>query len=168
MMDSVSCRRAIFDESTKALAEQIQHEMDRRDIPIRLEHLPSIQHVLPEHFASPAAEVPDVEPYPPPTQAPDLESISHYIHSSGSTGFPKSIHFTCARFLQMARRGTSISACLRARRSADAFCSAIRANAWSSSCRGGLAYVPWNGLLPSDGAASHHSVADRRVHAPGS
>ena len=104
MMSSTSCKRVIFDESTKSLVTQIQAQMETRGTLITLDYLPSIQDVLPANFSD-ATEIPEVAPYPPPAQLPTLDSVSHYIHSSGSTGLPKSIHFTHARMLQMMRRG---------------------------------------------------------------
>lgn len=99
MLEATSCTRILGHAATSSLVYQVQSDMKSKGVDIRIDNLPGLHDVFPALDCS-AQDVSDVKPYPPSKQPSDLLTPSLYIHSSGSTGFPKSVHFTYRRMLQ--------------------------------------------------------------------
>ncbi|KAJ7731258.1 acetyl-CoA synthetase-like protein [Mycena metata] len=68
--------------------------------PLSLEEIPLLGQIYP-HLGHETTEDPFV-PYPGPKMRTALDEVAMYVHSSGSTGFPKSIPATHATLIQFA------------------------------------------------------------------
>lgn len=103
MLEATSCTRILAQASTMPLVQQVQAEVAPKGVTLRVDDLPSLYDVFP-NLDSKQKNVPPVEPYPAAQEPVDVLKPCMYIHSSGSTGFPKSIHYTHKRMLQWAAR----------------------------------------------------------------
>lgn len=97
MLEATSCTRILGQASTLSLVYHAQTEMAAKGVNICVDNLPGLEDAFPAFCGQPKTEVP---PYPPAPAPVNMEDPSMYIHSSGSTGFPKSIHFTYRRVVQ--------------------------------------------------------------------
>ncbi|GJE99727.1 acetyl-CoA synthetase-like protein [Phanerochaete sordida] len=97
MLETVGCTRVLAHAPTAALTRDAQQAMHAKGVTISM---PALEEVFPKLSRGTKADDADVEPYPKPTEHVDVQQPTLYIHSSGSTGFPKSIHFTHRRLLQ--------------------------------------------------------------------
>ena len=107
MLKTTSCRRIIFHEPTRSLVEQVQIQMADNGDSVSLTAMPSLRDVFPALVGG-AEDVP-LEPYPSVARPTDLNLNAFYIHSSGSTGYPKSIEQSYVRLLEILRKCTSLS-----------------------------------------------------------
>lgn len=105
MLETTSCHRILAQASTASLTYQVQTEMASRGVDVRIDNLPGLYDVFPQlqDTEAPGGSKAKFKPYPPSSQPINLLETSMYIHSSGSTGPPKSIHFTYQRCLQWMR-----------------------------------------------------------------
>ncbi|KAL4260475.1 Adenylate-forming Reductase [Pleurotus pulmonarius] len=102
LLKATDCHRVIATKlSLKNLLTGIEVELDK-GVPfsVNIEEAPSLADVYP-HLGR---ERPDdmFSPYGERYTTPDLSSVALYLHSSGSTGFPKAIPFTQLTILQWA------------------------------------------------------------------
>lgn len=100
MLETTSCTRILGQASTASLLYQVQSVMQSKGIELRIDSLPGLSQVFPSLVGYEDHQSDDFKEYPPASNPVDLNEISMYIHSSGSTGFPKSIHFTHWRMLK--------------------------------------------------------------------
>ncbi|KAF8121589.1 acetyl-CoA synthetase-like protein [Boletus edulis] len=88
MMKKTSCSRIVtIDHAHKVLIDGIRLEFEDEESTIY--ELPTFRYVFPKLGREVAADL--FVPYPPSLTHPDLDSPAIYMHSSGSTGFPKPI-----------------------------------------------------------------------------
>ncbi|KAF8555340.1 putative nonribosomal peptide synthetase [Imleria badia] len=88
MMKKTNCSRIVtVDHAHKALIDGIRHEIQGAELTVY--ELPGFRCAFPKLGQEVAAD--SFIPYPPSPKRPDLDSPAIYIHSSGSTGFPKAI-----------------------------------------------------------------------------
>ena len=83
--------------------------MAARGVHVRIDTLPALQDVFPFLGSRDADSGVDTEHYPPSSQPFNLGDHCMYMHSSGSTGLPKTIHFTCIRFLQCMQTSETVT-----------------------------------------------------------
>lgn len=62
------------------------------DLELTIDEIPALSYAFPKLGRE--CETDPFVPYPSPASRPDLDSPAIYLHSSGSTGFPKSIPFS--------------------------------------------------------------------------
>ncbi|GJF00095.1 acetyl-CoA synthetase-like protein [Phanerochaete sordida] len=98
MLETVGCTRIVAHTTTAGLVREVQDEMKTKGIEVRVEELPRLTTVFPKLGGD--ANAAAVAPYPKSSAATDMRANTLYIHSSGSTGFPKSVPFTRRRLLQ--------------------------------------------------------------------
>ncbi|KAH7929525.1 putative nonribosomal peptide synthetase [Leucogyrophana mollusca] len=90
MMKKTNCHRIItLDHAHHALIEGVRRELG---FEILVDELPTIRQLFPKLGKETSEDT--FKPYPPPPARPDVNSPAIYIHSSGSTGFPKPIPHT--------------------------------------------------------------------------
>jgi acyl-coenzyme A synthetase/AMP-(fatty) acid ligase len=88
MMRKTNCSRIVtLDHAHKSLIDGIRREID--GAPLTVYEVPTLRCAFPKLAQEAATD--SFIPYPPPVKRPDLDSPAIYIHSSGSTGFPKAI-----------------------------------------------------------------------------
>jgi acyl-CoA synthetase (AMP-forming)/AMP-acid ligase II len=104
MLESTSCRRIVAHPINSPLIQQVQADMTKKGIELQVDVLPALHDVFPSLSGS--SEALETVPYPASEKAIDLNDHCLYIHSSGSTGLPKSVHFTYIRTLQWMRTST--------------------------------------------------------------
>ncbi|KAF9228211.1 acetyl-CoA synthetase-like protein [Gyrodon lividus] len=95
MQKTGCCRLIVTQHSLGHLVDGIRTELaslDDGSIQLRIEEPPALAYAYPK-FGNEAASVPFV-PYPKAQQRPVNNDIMYYLHSSGSTGFPKPIPIT--------------------------------------------------------------------------
>ena len=93
MLEAVSSTRVIAQPCTEQLLEDVQSDMASKGVQIKVDMLPALADVLPclATDGQQTAAAKAVEEYPYDNSTLDLMKPAIYIHSSGSTGFPKSI-----------------------------------------------------------------------------
>lgn len=103
MMKKTNCSRiATLNHAHKALIDGIQRAMD--GVQLTIYEIPTLRHVFPKPGKEVATD--SFTPYPPSLKRPDLDSPAIYIHSSGSTGFPKPIPHSHRIQIQWLRQRT--------------------------------------------------------------
>ena len=94
MLDATLCERIISQESLVPLVDQVRADREAKGQHLHVEEIPSLSVVFPT-LASPQQNGgAPFQPYPTSERPVDVNSLSFYLHSSGSTGFPKSVPFT--------------------------------------------------------------------------
>ena len=93
MLLKVQCHRIISRSSTSALVSTVKAQMNSIDYEVQVDVLPALSDFYPRLGTTKADDAP-VEPYPPSNKPIDPDRVVMYIHSSGSTGFPKPIPHT--------------------------------------------------------------------------
>lgn len=99
MLRKTSCREILITPSLRALIDEVISEIASASDPFELavNEIPSLDAIYPQLGAE-SADYPFVK-YPPNKPA-KLSDVTHYIHSSGSTGFPKPIPQTNQAVMQ--------------------------------------------------------------------
>ena len=88
MLKKINCSRIVtLDHAHKSLIDGIRREIG--DAPLTVYELPTLRYAFPKLGQEVALD--SFTPYPPSLKRPGLDSPAIYIHSSGSTGFPKAI-----------------------------------------------------------------------------
>ncbi|GJE92597.1 acetyl-CoA synthetase-like protein [Phanerochaete sordida] len=108
MLQSTSCTRIISQDSLSALTEKVRAEMALKGVEMRVADLASLEPAFDGFTRRDTNDTSHVEPYPPPTAPDALQKPALYLHSSGSTGFPKSILSTHERLFNRALRNATL------------------------------------------------------------
>ena len=74
--------------------------MEAKGVKVRVDDLPALADVFPSLSDEKHRNVHTVQPYPFDGQTVDVSKPTLYIHSSGSTGFPKSVGISHRRLVQ--------------------------------------------------------------------
>lgn len=91
MIRKTRCSRIVTVHSThQTLMEAIRGEAP--DLELTVDEIPALSYAFPKLGCERASD--PFSPYPSLALRPDLDSPAIYLHSSGSTGFPKSIPFS--------------------------------------------------------------------------
>jgi acyl-CoA synthetase (AMP-forming)/AMP-acid ligase II len=91
MLRKTSCHRLITTQVTlRSLIDGIKSELAEHEpyFELHIDEIPSLAEIYPKLGKEKPSD--SFEPYPPTTRPP-MSDIAIYIHSSGSTGFPKAI-----------------------------------------------------------------------------
>lgn len=99
-MEKTNSRRIISDNSLNALTSSIESQFSAKGGSVNVVALPSLQSIFPAINEDDPNQTPDVLPYPPSATVPQPNDLVFYVHSSGSTGFPKPIPQTQKTLLQ--------------------------------------------------------------------
>ena len=103
MLEKTGCHRILSQPSLDHLIHQVKEELDMQNYALQVDELPALYDIFPSLSASADSSPP--EPYPAaPAHHPD--DLVMYIHSSGSTGFPKPIPFTQRLMIQWVNSST--------------------------------------------------------------
>ncbi|GJE99007.1 acetyl-CoA synthetase-like protein [Phanerochaete sordida] len=108
MLRKTSCTRIISQAAFAPIIAEVQAELEKEGLNLAVDELPALQQIFPDF--GPAGEAAEVEPFPAPARAPTDEDILLYLHSSGSTGFPKPIPQSQAAFFQWATAPSLVAA----------------------------------------------------------
>ncbi|KAH8102700.1 hypothetical protein BXZ70DRAFT_929500 [Cristinia sonorae] len=96
MLKKTSCARIVYNPMLSALTLAVQSLMTERGTPVDLIQLPEYHTIFPSSDDGSQ----DTEAYPTNTSPSGLDDVVLYLHSSGSTGFPKPIPQTNKIVLQ--------------------------------------------------------------------
>ncbi|EKM52250.1 uncharacterized protein PHACADRAFT_211524 [Phanerochaete carnosa HHB-10118-sp] len=100
MLETVSCTRILGQASTCGLVHQVEREMQAKGIQLRIDDMPGLPEMFPQLAGKASSTSAEVEPYPASDKPVEPRAPSLYFQTSGSTGSPKSIHFTYRRMAQ--------------------------------------------------------------------
>ncbi|KAF7314832.1 Non-canonical non-ribosomal peptide synthetase FUB8 [Mycena kentingensis (nom. inval.)] len=90
LLKKTDCHRLIATGTTLApLIAAVQKQLGEEGWVLTVDEMPTLQQVYP--YLAQETENHPAEPYPPPPGPIDLDGLAGYLHSSGSTGFPKAI-----------------------------------------------------------------------------
>ncbi|RDB20302.1 Non-canonical non-ribosomal peptide synthetase FUB8 [Hypsizygus marmoreus] len=92
LLQKTSCHRLIATQVTlKPLIDGVNAHIaaEDPDFTLLIEEIPSLTTSYPKLGREKSEDT--FQPYPPPTSHPSVNDVSMYLHSSGSTGFPKAI-----------------------------------------------------------------------------
>lgn len=90
MVQKVDCHHIITQPSVSSMVSAVKVQMTDQGYDLQVENLLPLSKVFPT-FGMERPEHDYVAPYPPSTEQVDPNRVVIYIHSSGSTGFPKPI-----------------------------------------------------------------------------
>ena len=100
MMEKTNCRRVISQASLAPLINEVKAELDGKGVSIKIDDLLSLKDVFPSLRPQGKANgtghgvTKGFKSYPSSKMPFDDNAVVVYIHSSGSTGFPKPIPHT--------------------------------------------------------------------------
>ncbi|KAH8102928.1 hypothetical protein BXZ70DRAFT_927267 [Cristinia sonorae] len=100
MLEKTGCRKVVVQPALSALSAAVQFVMAQKGEAIELVQLPELHAIFPTIGAKGSER--NVDPYPENVVAGKQDDIVLYLHSSGSTGFPKPIPQTNTTILQWA------------------------------------------------------------------
>ncbi len=111
MLAKTSCHRIIAQSSLGSLVIDVQSELAQKGFSLQVDDLSTMRAgfqdlIPPSHNTNKAAIA---EPYPTNPSGSKKEDVVFYIHSSGSTGFPKPIPFSQKFLSQWALSGASFA-----------------------------------------------------------
>jgi len=93
LLKETACHRLLVTSTTtlKPLIDKIRDDLmsAHLDFAVSIEEVPSLHEVYPK--LGNETEQDPFEPYPAVPARPSLDEVCNYLHSSGSTGLPKSI-----------------------------------------------------------------------------
>lgn len=89
LLEKTSCRRILSQPSFAPTVSAVQTALDEKGIKVELQELPALHEIFPRYGKG--RSVHNVAPFPASPKAPSQDDVVLYLHSSGSTGFPKPI-----------------------------------------------------------------------------
>ena len=89
MLQKTSCHRIVSQAAFAPVIAEVQAELKKNGGDLIVDELPALQQIFPEF--GPSSPETAVDPFPALAKAPRPDDIVLYLHSSGSTGFPKPI-----------------------------------------------------------------------------
>ncbi|KAF7789161.1 hypothetical protein EIP86_000098 [Pleurotus ostreatoroseus] len=89
MMEQTSCKRIISQSSLSTLIDSVKVELDHKHFSARVDELPGLNEIFPT-LDRDATSAP-LTLYPGSSEPRSAQDVVLYLHSSGSTGFPKAI-----------------------------------------------------------------------------
>ena len=89
MFDKTACRRVIAQDDFAGLLGELRAHLQGAGADLRVDRLPDVWEVFPD--LGRAADATPVKPFPPSPKPLCMTDDVIYLHSSGSTGFPKPI-----------------------------------------------------------------------------
>lgn len=107
MLEKSECHRIIMQSSMASLIQDVATQMHAKGFKLQIDELPCPSVAYPEMFSGHNQDRND-DPYPPRSPPPEPDELCFYLHSSGSTGFPKSIPIKHKMTLQYCKTGGCI------------------------------------------------------------
>lgn len=89
MLQRTSCHCIITQPMFQPVVNTVRSKLEANNFILRVEELPALGHIFPRFCETSSAAM--VESFPPISRTISSEDIVVYLHSSGSTGFPKPI-----------------------------------------------------------------------------
>ncbi|EKM51563.1 uncharacterized protein PHACADRAFT_212203 [Phanerochaete carnosa HHB-10118-sp] len=109
LLDATSSKCVISQASLVTLVSHIRADRDAKDLPLDVREMPALSVLFPALSDS----VEDgLTPFQSDTPA-DIHGTAMFLHSSGSTGFPKTILFTHYQLLKWSRLNVTLGSSLR-------------------------------------------------------
>ena len=105
MLQKTNCHKVIFNPPVHGLVSAVHSILAKDNYSLEQTELPALHSVFP----SLAGEEKVVKTFPSHRTTPSVDDVVMYIHSSGSTGFPKPIPQTHRILLQWCTSGKSLS-----------------------------------------------------------
>lgn len=99
MLKTTNCHRVIQQASLSALTSMVKESLAAEGYSVELEDLPAFAEIYPGLAVRQGDGHAEFSSYPPPEAPYKASDLAIYIHSSGSTGLPKSIAWTEKIFL---------------------------------------------------------------------
>ncbi|TCD62140.1 hypothetical protein EIP91_007292 [Steccherinum ochraceum] len=94
MLRTTKCHRVLSQPSLSALTSAVKATLEEEGHSVQLEELPAFHDIFPTLVSRQVNGDAHVEPYPARNPPRGMDDLVIYIHSSGSTGLPKSIPWT--------------------------------------------------------------------------
>ena len=88
MLEKTACHRIISQGMFDPLLDAVKADLAKRQFALEVDELPSLDRIFPQFGGDVNAKV---KKFPQPEKPHDKYDIVLYLHSSGSTGFPKPI-----------------------------------------------------------------------------
>ena len=108
MLEKTSCHRVIVNSALAPLMDAVKAELSAKgsDYEVQVDELPDLYEMFPSlHPDKDGREISEVTPYPNVSAEFSLDEPALYLHSSGSTGFPKPIKQTHRTMLEWCHSG---------------------------------------------------------------
>ncbi|GJE88919.1 acetyl-CoA synthetase-like protein [Phanerochaete sordida] len=99
MFQRTGCRHIISQPALDPLVADIQRQLASQKVHVNIRPLPALLDIFPSfgsELKNPSAAI----PFPPPSKPHAMDDVVVYLHSSGSTGFPKPIPQTQRTMLE--------------------------------------------------------------------
>ena len=103
MMEKTSSHRMLSQRILSPLIDGVKKDLEAKHYAFEVDELPDFFTVFPALSGGKVAET-AVEPYPQDPRVHLKDDIALYLHSSGSTGFPKPIPLTRKIILEWCQR----------------------------------------------------------------
>lgn len=94
MLQTTGCHRIVTQPSLSALTSAVKSTMEKEDYVVDLVELPALYDIFPSLAPQKIDHRITFAPYPLPLKSRQLDDLAIYMHTSGSTGLPKSIPWT--------------------------------------------------------------------------
>ena len=94
MLERTNTHRILVNPAVSTLIQEVQEACFAKGHHLKLIELPGLLDAFPQFQTDAHNDALKVNPYPPPHKEPGDDDPSFYLHSSGSTGFPKPICHT--------------------------------------------------------------------------
>ncbi|EKM50221.1 uncharacterized protein PHACADRAFT_153694 [Phanerochaete carnosa HHB-10118-sp] len=111
MLKRTSCHRMICQPSLDPLLANIQSELECDKHALQVDALPELEDIFPYLSGKSASE--PCKPYPPGNKTFSADDTVFYLHSSGSTGFPKPVPQRQAAMLHTCNASIIVDAAVR-------------------------------------------------------
>lgn len=141
MLQSTGCRHILFNSLTSKLVSQVNTQIASHGVSLQLSDLDIFHDILSDLLSDQATTLSSAA-YPPPAHETKLDLPMLYLHSSGSTGLPKSVPVIHRQFLQNLRRSKFYVTRIFARPSTKLRCSSDIFGTKRSSTRFGAMSLP--------------------------
>ncbi|EKM50750.1 uncharacterized protein PHACADRAFT_153004 [Phanerochaete carnosa HHB-10118-sp] len=89
MLKRTSCHRIVCQPSMHSMLPDVQFELENENYTLQIDSLPELEEIFPALRGASSTDL--CEPYPPSNRPFSMDDNFFYLHSSGSTGFPKPI-----------------------------------------------------------------------------
>ncbi|EKM50782.1 uncharacterized protein PHACADRAFT_264266 [Phanerochaete carnosa HHB-10118-sp] len=89
MLKRTSCRKILGQASMHSLLTDVQSELENEKYALQVDSLPELEEIFPTLRGGGSTDL--CESYPRSNEPFSMDDVVFYLHSSGSTGFPKPI-----------------------------------------------------------------------------
>lgn len=89
MLEKTSCHRIITQPPFAPILSAVESTLKQKQFTLTTEQLPALPQIFPQFGDGSLAR--EFKPFPAPEKPHNMDDVVLYLHSSGSTGFPKPI-----------------------------------------------------------------------------